>query len=67
MVQLKLLYWNRYNAGVGITHKETAFIYGSRSISDILNFTRNTSLQIGLGKNFKENDTRLLIGLSTRL
>ena len=66
-LQLRLMYWNRYNAGVGITHKETAFIYGSRNISDILNFTRNTSLQIGLGKNFKENDTRLLIGLSTRL
>ena len=66
-LQVRLLYWNRYNAGVGITHKETAFIYGSRNISDILNFTRNTSLQIGLGKNFKENDTRLLIGLSTRL
>ena len=66
-LQVRLLYWNRYNAGVGITHKETLFIYGSRNLSDIFNFTRNTSLQLGLGKNFKDNDTRLLIGLGVRL
>lgn len=66
-LQVRLLYWNRYNAGVGFTHKETAFIYGSRNLSDIFNFTRNTSLQVGIGKNFKENDTRFLIGLGVRL
>lgn len=66
-LQLRLMYWNRYNAGVGIGHKETIFIYGSRNISDILNFTRNTSFQIGLGKNIKDNDTRFLVGLSVRL
>lgn len=66
-LQLRLMYWNRYNAGVGIGHKETIFIYGSRNISDILNFTRNTSLQIGLGKNIKDNDTRFIVGLSVRL
>lgn len=65
--QLRLLYWNRYNAGVGIGHKDTVYIYGSRNISDILSFTRNTSLEIGLGKNFKDQDTRFIIGLSTRL
>lgn len=67
MVQLRLLYWNRYNAGVGIGHKDTVYIYGSRNISDILSFTRNSSLEIGLGKNFKDQDTRFIIGLSTRL
>lgn len=66
-LQLRLMYWNRYNAGVGIGHKETIFIYGSRNISDILNFTRNTSFQIGLGKNIKDNDTRFIVGLSVRL
>ena len=66
-LQVRLVYWNRYNAGVGITHKETVFIYGSRNLSDIFNFTRNTSLQLGLGKNFKDNDTRFLIGLGVRL
>lgn len=66
-LQLRLMYWNRYNAGIGIGHKQTIFIYGSRNISDILNFTRNTSFQIGLGKNIKDNDTRFLVGLSVRL
>lgn len=66
-LQLRLMYWNRYNAGIGIGHKETIFIYGSRNISDILNFTRNTSFQIGLGKNIKENDTRFIVGLAVRL
>lgn len=66
-LQLRLIYWNRYNAGIGIGHKETIFIYGSRNISDILNFTRNTSFQIGLGKNIKEQDTRFIVGLSVRL
>lgn len=65
--QLRLLYWNRYNAGVGIGHKDTLFIYGSRNVSDILSFTRNTSLEIGLGKNFKDQDTRFIIGLGVRL
>lgn len=65
--QLRLLYWNRYNAGVGIGHKDTVYIYGSRNISDILSFTRNSSLEIGLGKNFKDQDTRFIIGLSIRL
>lgn len=66
-LQLRLMYWNRYNAGIGVGHKETIFIYGSRNISDILNFTRNTSFQIGLGKNIKDNDTRFIVGLSVRL
>lgn len=66
-LQLRLMYWNRYNAGIGIGHKQTIFIYGSRNISDILNFTRNTSFQIGLGKNIKEQDTRFIVGLSVRL
>lgn len=66
-LQVRLLYWNRYNVGIGITHKETLFIYGSRNLSDILSFTRNTSLQLGIGKNFKDSDTRFLIGLGVRL
>lgn len=66
-LQLRLLYWNRYNVGVGIGHKDTVYIYSSRNISDILSFTRNSSLEIGLGKNFKDQDTRFIIGLSTRL
>lgn len=66
-LQLRLMYWNRYNAGIGVGHKQTIFIYGSRNISDILNFTRNTSFQIGLGKNIKDNDTRFIVGLSVRL
>ena len=39
-LQIKLAYWNRYNAGVGITNNEVIYVYGSRSISDILNFTK---------------------------
>jgi hypothetical protein len=66
-LQVRLLYWNRYNAGIGFGHKDTLFIYGSRSISDILSFTRNTSLQIGVGKNLKEQDTRFLVGIGVRL
>ena len=66
-LQFRLLYWNRYNAGVGISHKETVFIYGSRHLSDIFTFLQNTSIQIGIGKNFKEQETRFGIGLVTRL
>lgn len=66
-LQIRLLYWNRYNAGLGVGHKDTLFIYGSRNISDIFKFTKNTSFQIGIGKNLKDNDTRFIFGLGVRL
>lgn len=66
-IQVRLLYWNRYNAGIGFGHKDTLFIYGSRIISDILPFTRNASLEVGVGKNLKDQDTRFLVGIGVRL
>ena len=66
-LQLKLFYWNRYNTGVGITNNEVIYVYGSRSISDILNFTKNTSAEIALGKDLKEGNTKFLFGVSVRL
>ena len=66
-LQIKLAYWNRYNAGVGITNNEVIYVYGSRSISDILNFTKNTSAEVALGKDLKEGNTKFLFGVSIRL
>ena len=66
-LQIKVFYWDRYNAGIGITNNEILYIYGSRNISDILNFTHNTSAQIALGKDLKEGNTKVLFGVSVRL
>ena len=66
-LQIKLVYWSRYNAGVGITNNEVLYVYGSRSISDILNFTKNTSAEVALGKDLKEGNTKFLFGVSVRL
>lgn len=66
-LQLKLFYWNRYNTGVGITNNEVVYVYGSRSISDILNFTKNTSAEVAFGKDLKEGNTKFLFGVSVRL
>lgn len=66
-LQLKLIYWNRYSAGTGFTDKETLYGYINRNISDIFPFLKNTNLQFAIGKNFKEQETRFLIGVSVRL
>ena len=66
-VQLKVFYWSRYNFGAGITNNSVLYGYASRSISDILSFTRNTSAQIGLGKDLEDGNTKFLFGLSVRL
>lgn len=65
--QLKLLYWSRYSSGVGFSDKQTLYGYVSRNISDIFNFTKNTSIQLAIGKNFKEQETRFLLGVNVRL
>jgi hypothetical protein len=65
--QLKLLYWSRYSSGVGFSDKQTLYGYISRNISDIFNFTKNTSVQLAIGKNFKEQETRFLLGVNVRL
>ena len=65
--QLKLLYWGRYSTGVGFTHEQTLYGFASRNISDVFNFTKNTSLQLAVGKNFKEQETKFLLGVSIRL
>ena len=65
--QLKLLYWGRYSTGVGFTHEQTLYGFASRSISDVFNFTKNTSLQLAVGKNFKEQETKFLLGVGIRL
>lgn len=65
--QLKLLYWSRYSSGVGFSDKQTLYGYVSRNISDIFNFTKNTSIQLAVGKNFKEQETRFLLGVNVRL
>ena len=65
--QLKLLYWSRYSSGVGFSDKQTLYGYISRNISDIFNFTKNTSIQLAIGKNFKEQETRFLLGVNVRL
>lgn len=66
-LQLKFIYWSRYNAGLGITNNEVLYGYLSRNISDIFNFTQNTSAEIALGKDLKENNNKILFGLSVRL
>ena len=65
--QLKLLYWSRYSSGIGFSDKQTLYGYVSRNISDIFNFTKNTSIQLAVGKNFKEQETRFLLGVNVRL
>lgn len=66
-LQAKIFYWNRYNVGLGITNNEIIYIYGSRNISDIFNFTQNTSAQVALGKDLKEGNTKILLGVNVRL
>lgn len=66
-LQAKIFYWDRYNAGLGITNNEIIYIYGSRNISDIFNFTQNTSAQVALGKDLKEGSTKILLGVNIRL
>ena len=66
-LQVKIFYWDRYNAGIGITNNEVIYVYGSRNISDIFNFTKNTSMQVALGKDLKEGNTRFLFGVNVRL
>lgn len=66
-LQLKLFYWSRYNFGAGITNNSVLYGYASRNISDILNFTKNTSIQVGLGKDLDDGNTKFLFGLSVRL
>lgn len=66
-LQLKFIYWGRYNAGLGITNNEVLYGYLSRNISDIFNFTQNTSVEIAVGKDLKENNNKILFGLSVRL
>lgn len=65
--QLKLLYWNRYSSGIGFTHKQTAYAYISRNVSDVFIFLYNTNIELAIGKNFKEQETRFLVGVSVRL
>lgn len=65
--QLKIFYWDRYNAGVGFTNEETLYGYVSRSISDILPFTYNTSAQVAYGKDLDDGNTKILFGVSVRL
>ena len=65
--QLKLLYWSRYSSGIGFSDKQTLYGYISRNISDTFNFTKNTSIQLAVGKNFKEQETRFLLGVNVRL
>lgn len=66
-LQIKVFYWDRYNLGAGITNNSVLYGYASRNISDILNFTKNTSIQAGLGKDLDDGDTKFLFGLSVRL
>lgn len=66
-LQVKVFYWDRYNLGAGITNNSVLYGYASRNISDILNFTKNTSIQAGLGKDLDDGDTKFLFGLSVRL
>lgn len=66
-LQLKLFYWSRYNFGAGITNNSVLYGYASRNLSDVLNFTKNTSIQAGLGKDLDDGNTKFLFGLSVRL
>lgn len=65
--QVKVFYWSRYNAGVGITNEETVYGYISRNISDIVPFMRNTSAQVAYGKDLDDKDTKFLFGVNVRL
>lgn len=65
--QLKLLYWGRYSSGIGFTDKQTLYGYISRNISDVVPFLYNSNIQLAVGKNFKEQETRILAGVSVRL
>lgn len=65
--QIKVFYWSRYNAGVGITNEETLYGYISRNISDIIPFIRNTSVQVAYGKDLDEGNTKFLFGVNVRL
>lgn len=65
--QLKLLYWSRYSSGVGFSDKQTLYGYIGRNVSDIFPFLYNSSIQLGVGKNFKKQETRFLMGVSVRL
>ena len=65
--QVKVFYWSRYNAGVGITNEETLYGYISRNISDIIPFIYNTSAQISYGKDLDEGNTKFLFGVNVRL
>ena len=66
-LQIKVAYWNRYNAGIGVTNNEVVYVYGSRNISDIFSFTKNTSAQVALGKDLKEGNTKFLFGVTVSL
>ena len=66
-LQLRLLYWNRYSFGFGYSDKETLFIFSDRHLSDILNFTKNTSIQLIYGRNLKFKENRIGIGLNIRI
>jgi hypothetical protein len=65
--QIKVFYWSRYNAGVGITNEETLYGYISRNISDIIPFIRNSSAQVAYGKDLDEGNTKFLFGVNVRL
>ena len=65
--QIKVFYWSRYNAGVGITNEETLYGYISRNISDIIPFIHNTSAQISYGKDLDEGNIKFLFGVNVRL
>lgn len=66
-IQLKLFYWNRYGTGFGYSDKDTIFLFIDRNVSDILSFTRNLSIQTIYGKNYRNNEQRIGIGLNVRL
>lgn len=66
-LQVKVFYWDRYNLGAGITNNYVLYGYASRNISDILNFTKNTSAQVSFGKDLENGDTKFLFGVSVRL
>lgn len=66
-LQVRLLYWNRYSTGMGYSDKNTLFIFIDRHLSDILNFTKNTSIQLIYGRNLKLKESRIGIGLNIRI
>ena len=66
-LQVKIVYWDRYNIGIGITNEETLYGYISRNISDIFPFLYSTSAQVAYGKDLDDGNTKILFGLSVRL